>query len=499
MGMDGAASSYGTHNAINETGESSGRFDVTQFFRDTFRTFIGNWWLIIALALGFSALLCFNTKRSFHPIYKAKATFTVDVIGISGMSSTYYSQETADQLSKTFPSILTSGILNSLICEDLGVKALPASINAYVEGSTALFTMETTAADPDSAYKVLKSAIKVYPDVARFVVGNTELNLINEPQLPNVPINSIQYVSSIEKGCIAAIALCLLLAMLLAATRKTIRSTNDLKTIFSLRCIGSIPYERSAKHGRRREFTSIENEKASKNFVDSIRLIRTRIEKSTGERGEKVILIASSVPREGKTTVSVNIALSLAEKGKRVILVDCDIRKPSSIGNYTGLCDKGLVDYLLGEAQLPEVIGKKGESLDIINGIRNSNNAAELLKTARMNTLVLELRKRYDYVILDSPPCAIMADAQALSEVADSAIYVVCHESTRKSQKIDPMSNLSNTNVRFIGYVMNNASSAGMGTGYGKYGYNKYGKYGYGKYAYSRYAHYGEYTKIKSE
>ena len=150
---------------------------------------------------------------------------------------------------------------------------------------------------------MLRSVIKVYPDVALFVVGNTSLNLISEPQLPTEPINTIAYASCIKMGLLTALAVCLILALFLALTRKTIRNTNDLRSVFSLRCIGSIPFERAVKHGRRREFTSIENENTSKNFSDAVRLIRTRIEKSMKENNEQVVLVASSVPGEGKTTV----------------------------------------------------------------------------------------------------------------------------------------------------------------------------------------------------
>lgn len=493
-----SSSSYGTHNDISSGTEKAGKIDLIEICKDTFRSFIANLWLLLILAAVFSAALCLKAKKDYSPRYTAQATFTVNVLGISGNGSDYYSQGTASQLSVTFPSILTSGILSNMVCEDMGVKALPASISAYVEGSTALFTIKTTASDPDSAYLVLKSVIKVYPEVARFVVGNTELLLLHEPELPKEPDNTISYGLSIKIGCAAALAVCLVIALLVAVTRKTIRNTNDLKSVFNLRCIGSVPFERSVKHGKRKEFTSIANEKASKNFVDSIRLIRSRTEKSMQEHGEKVLLIASSIPGEGKTTISVNIALALAEKGKHVVLVDCDIRKPSVIGGFRDLADKGLVDYLLHEAEYDEIIGHKNEYLDVINGIRNSNFAADLLKSENMRNLVERLRGEYDYVILDSPPSALMADAQSMVGIADCAIYVVCQDYTRKSRIIDGMNNLSSPNLRFIGYVLNNSSSS---TNYGKYGKYSYGKYSFDKYSYGKYGYgaYGAYSKPKSE
>lgn len=169
---------------------------------------------------------------------KPPATFTVNVVGMSGASASYYSKSTAEQFARTFPYILTSGVLRNLICEDLKLKTLPASINAYVEGTTTLFTLETTAADPELAYKVLVSAIDKYPQVANYVVGNTELTLISPPAVPSAPYNSLSYASCIKKGAALGILLGIAVAVIAAATRKTVRSTAELKSILNLRCIG---------------------------------------------------------------------------------------------------------------------------------------------------------------------------------------------------------------------------------------------------------------------
>ena len=480
--------SIGSENAISSE-STGGGVDTIQLIRDTLRILIGMWWLPLILAALLSGLFCLKAKKDYRPYYKASATFTVYVVGLTGSTSTYYSQGTAEQLSKTFPTILTSGILNNLICEDLDVKILPASINAYVEGSTALFTIETVSYDPDLAYKVLVSAIKNYPKVANYVVGNTTMTLINEPLLPSEPLNTIDYKGSVIKGSAIGFCIALLTAFLLTITRKTVRGSDDLKSIINLRCIGNVPYEVRPKR-LKGTFASIENENVSKNFVDAIRLIRSRIEKSAKEHDEKVILFSSSIPGEGKTTTAVNTAIALAEKGNKVVLVDCDIRKPTAIGDVKNLSKKGLVDYLAGGCRLSEIISACGSNLFVINGNKTANNAAELMKTEAMSRLIGELRNQFDFIILDSPPCAIMADAQAIAQCSDAIVYVICQDYTRKSHVIDGISNLASCDKRFIGYVLNNASSTGAGYDYSRYaryskyaGYSDYAKYGYGAYS----------------
>ena len=129
---------FGTHSHGRESSADAAdsSFDLSVFAKDSLRMLLRLFWLPLLLAVVFSALFCYNAKRSYRPMYKASATFTVNVVGMSGASASYYSKSTAEQFARTFPYILTSGVLRNLICEDLKLKTLPASINAYVEGTT---------------------------------------------------------------------------------------------------------------------------------------------------------------------------------------------------------------------------------------------------------------------------------------------------------------------------------------------------------------------------
>ena len=530
---------FGTHSHGRESSADAAdsSFDLSVFAKDSLRMLLRLFWLPLLLAVVFGALLCYNAKRSYRPMYKASATFTVNVVGMSGASASYYSKSTAEQFARTFPYILTSGVLRNLICEDLiyppatalivlafigkhfhhdraiyisvmiftwaaaifdFMKTLPASINAYVEGTTTLFTLETTAADPELAYKVLVSAIDKYPQVANYVVGNTELTLISPPAVPSAPYNSLSYASCIKKGAALGILLGIAVAVIAAATRKTVRSTAELKSILNLRCIGTLPYERVNRRLRNKDSVSLRDDDVTKNFGDSIKLIRSRIQKSAEEHGDKVILFASSVPGEGKTTVALNTAVALAQEGKCTVLIDCDVRKPATIGDFRGLKPAGLVEYLNGTAELADIISQPVDNLFVINGNTTADNAAELFRTDKMAELINALREVAELIILDSPPCAILADAQVLAGYSDCAVYVVCREYTRKSSLVNGIGNLSHTGIRFIGYVLNNAQSSASGLNYGRY--SRYGRYSdrYGRYGrYGKYGKYGRYGKSK--
>lgn len=460
--------------------QSAGRsFDLRYIFKDMLRMLTSMWWLPILLVILFTALLCLKTKRSYRPYYTASATFTVQVVGITGQSSAYYSAATAEQLSATFPQILMSDVLNNLIKEDLGTEYVPASINAYVEGDSVLFTIKSTAPNAKDAYDVLQSLIKNYPRVADFVVGNTSLVLLSESGMPTQAANQISYRSSVISGVLIGLAISAAIIFLFSLTRATVHDTGELKSMFNLRCIGSLPYVNLKKRSKKVRSILLTDKYVPKNFADGIRLIRARIEKSAQDHNEKVILITSSVPGDGKTTVSQNIAVSLALKGRRVALIDCDLRKPAPIWEPDGLKEAGLAEYLRGKAKLSEIVGNPLAGLYVINGVTTSDNAAELFTSNNMARLINSIKPDVDFVILDSPPSAVMADAGVLAQYADSIVYVVCQNYTRKGKIFDGINNLIAGNARFMGYIMNNSNSAGSASNYGRYSrYGRYGAYG---------------------
>lgn len=470
---------YGNERSGGEHRAPGGGFDYRYLIKDMLGALASMWWLPLLLCVLFTALLCFNTKRSYRPHYTARATFTVQLVDTFGQSSADYSETTAQQLSAIFPQILASDVLTNLIKEDLGTDNIPATIKPCVEEDSVLFTIESTSLAPETAYEVLQSVIKNYLHVSDFVFGNTKLVLLSESGMPSAPANQISYRNSVAIGVLLGLALSAGVAFMFALTRTTVHDADELKSIFNLRCIGSLPYINIKKHSKEGRSILLTDRHVPKDFADSIRLIRARIEKSAEEHGEKVILITSSIPGEGKTTISQNIAVSLALKGRKVALIDCDLRRRSAIGELDGLKEAGLTEFLKGEAKLSEIVGATMPDLYVINGTTLSDNAAELFKSNNMKRLINLLKPSFDFVILDSPPSAVIADAGVLAQYADSIVYVVCRNYTRKGKILDGINNLTAGNARFMGYLMNNSSIAGAGSNYGRYGrYGGYGRYG---------------------
>ena len=205
--------------------------------------------------------------------------------------------------------------------------------------------------------------------------------------------------------------------------------------------------------------------------AELFRLIRTNLRFVLPKEAKNpVILVTSSINGEGKSYVSCNTALSLAILGKKVVLVGMDIRKPM-LTTYFGLKTKGhLTDYLAEpDVTVDDIIVASGEhkNLDLIPCGTIPPNPAELLQTERVEELFAELRKRYDYIIVDTAPVALVSDTYQLDRVADMTIYVSRYKYT-PSEMIDYLNNMiDQKRMHNVACVLNGVKGLRAGYGYG--------------------------------
>ncbi len=198
----------------------------------------------------------------------------------------------------------------------------------------------------------------------------------------------------------------------------------------------------------------------------------------------KVITFTSCTPNEGKSSVSFNLAVSFAETGKKVILIDADLRKSVLVGRYkVGEVEYGLTHFLSGQKDFEDVVHHTNtNNMDIIFSGTYSPNPVELLNSPRFSNMIDQLRVHYDYIIIDSPPLGSVIDSAITAQISDGAVIVVEANaiSYRFAQSVKEQ--LEKSNCRILGAVLNKVAMEKNGY-YGRY----YGKY-YGKY-------YGTYGK----
>lgn len=455
------------------------KIDLEILLYDFFKAGRHLWWVAVLLIVVFSGLLCFRAKRSYVPQYRAYSTFTVSVVDPLQSEVYNYSSATADQMAKTFPYILTSGALKDLVMRDLDISALPM-IRASAMSNTNVFTLEVLAPTPQMASDVLASVIKHYPDVAEFVVGPTKMGLLDESGVPQVPNNPFSYMPSMKKGIILGLGVWILLSFLMSRLRSTVHNEDELKQLLNVRCLGSLPEARLFRRVNRKRCPILEEQENDRSFAGAMRLLRVRVEKEMRAQKHQVLLISSAIPGEGKTTVSINLAKSLAMKDKKVLLIDCDLRNPSVAQNL-GIQNKdGLVDMLEGRTARSVIVQKRlPENCHVIVAGGPAENAAELLAKKGFDTFLEKCRSRYDYIILDTPPAALLSDAAELASAADAALLVIRQDHASKMQITEGAQMLSECGLPLLGCVLNYRTGWSISEYGGYYGYGKYG-YGYG-------------------
>jgi len=425
-----------------------------------------------------SAGFSFLKKRSYTPVYEAYASFTVRVKNplYAGINS--YNEKTAQVMADTFPAILTSDLLRNQVMEELGLTSM-AGISISASSQASILTLNVRSNDGQKSYDVLNSVIRCYPDVAEFVVGSTKLVLLDESGLPEYPVSTFSYSSAIIKGAAAGIALWCVIVVLLVLMKNTIHNEEELRGTLNVPCLGQIP---AVKVTKRMPFPLVHRHKNLGSFSESIRLLRLREKKAMEEENRKVLLISSAIPGEGKTTVSVNLAASLAQKGKKVLLVDCDLRNPSVVSSISTKkrplsSRNSVVDYLKGNTTVMEMIQPTElENLFVIPGGSGAkSDYSGQLSDERMSRLIQAGRNLYDYVILDTPPCSLLADAAEIATLADAGLLVIRRDFAARDQIVDGIERLSDAKLPLIGCAFNHVVP-GLGERYG-YGYG----YGYGR------------------
>lgn len=459
------------------TEKSTSGLDLRLVATDLCRQALHLLWLGALAVMIITAALCYRSYRSYTPIYRATATFTVYVSNPLQADIRSYNSATAEQMAKTFPYILTSGALSDVVTKELGIKAMPA-INASVHENTNIFTLSVTSSDPQLAYDVLNAVIKFYPEVAEFVVGPTVMTLLDESGLPSTPVNERSYSSAVKYGVLLGVFVWLAVSILFVMSRSTVHNEEELKRLMHLPCIGVFPQVRGFQKkthktsGTIGAYPVLTRQKRSFGFADAVNLLRIRVEKEMQAHEAKVLMVSSAIPGEGKTTVCVNLALSLAQKGKRVLLVDCDLRNPSTAAMLGIKNAAGMTEYLTGKAEVNTILhAMETPGFYAVFGGRPYTNAAELLAQERLKLFIDQMRNVFDVILLDTPPSSILSDASEIAALADCALMVIRQNYASRDQILEGVQMISDSDLQLIGSVLNGADRKGSSYGYYGYGY----------------------------
>ena len=204
------------------------KIDITRGISRGWKQFTRTWWLLLLLVmLGMGSITLYQ-KMVHQDVYEAYASFSVSAGGNSSNSS-YYNQISVNQLGETFPYILESGALKTVVMEELGLSWLPVSVSASVIEDTNLFRISVKGSDPQMCADVLDSVMNNYPKVAKYVIGRTSMTMLDYSGVPKEPINRLSRSRSLILGAGTGLGVYALILLVLTMARKTVESEEDLK------------------------------------------------------------------------------------------------------------------------------------------------------------------------------------------------------------------------------------------------------------------------------
>lgn len=428
-----------------------------------------------------TALSVGNAYRKYTPVYSSKVTFSV-IKDFNGISTFNYNKAATDKLANSFLTIMNSDLMVSAICQDLKVSSVPATFRIERIESTNLFSIYATSPTPEDAKNTLDALMRNYTQISKVALNDATLTVIEEPVLSTKPSNQIQYKYKALKGVVLGTAIFSVIVLLYAFLRRTFSKESDVKLYLHCKCLGSIGVLKEMR--KRKPLLITKDLIGSRKLKDSFRKIRLSVESDHRKNQNKSYMLTSTLPNEGKSMIAANLALSLATKGKKVLLIDFDLRNPSQSRTFELEQENAVEKKEIRDTVFYKFNGVEHDNLDIFCTFEGMENASELLSSKEAHYMITTNKRYYDYIIVDTPPIQLMADANIVARHADAAILVIKEDYAIIEDVREAMQMLQHAKIEVLGVILNQVKglpifSAKYGYGYG-YGYGRYGS-GYGE------------------
>lgn len=446
--------------------------DITEYFDRFYKAFKKLWKIALVFVL---VCTCLNVVKSMFT-YRKTYTSSMTVIVSNDNKNILVTTDQSEETNLAFQKVLTSQSMQKVIQNDLKMDYVPATLNVSLVLNTNFMKITSTASNPEDAFKVIQSVSKNYGQLTK-LMNDANMIIVEEPVLPKNPDMTPDYIRLAIKGFIVGCALSCVVIIAYAVSRRTIIKEDHIKDKLHLKSFGTVPYISFTRKHMQGKQLLITNPLVPVSYKEAYRSLTLKIERT---KNLKTLMVTSSLPNEGKSTVSSNIAIRLAQKGKRVVLVDFDLRNPSLYATFRIENTKDHIgNYLDGNAILEDIIcqSEQHENLDLIIGFKNYNNSIEMLNRDITKELITKLEETYDYVILDVPPLLIMQDTLNVAKYADSTLLVIRQDYAKVYEIAEAIDELYAVNRNILGCVLNAQDDSIFdedAKGYG-YGY-RYGK-----------------------
>jgi succinoglycan biosynthesis transport protein ExoP len=282
----------------------------------------------------------------------------------------------------------------------------------------------------------------------------------NKPISPNVPLN-------LGLGVVGGLGLGLAFAFFVAFIDDRVKSSYDIEGVVGLPLIGIIPQIKRMEAADKAQIVATN---ADRQVAEAFLTLHSSLRLKDESKNAKCILTTSTIPGEGKSFVTTNLALTFASHGDRVVIIDCDLRKPNIHKSLRLENLRGVIDIAAGKATIDEVVIRNVHpNLDVIPAGGRAKNPTQVLNSKGFETMISDLRKKYDRVFVDTPPLAAVSDALIILPMVDGSIFTIFFNKVRRKAAQFSAKNLLEANVPNFGAVLNGLNLAVSGYYYAQY------------------------------
>ncbi|MET0496265.1 MAG: polysaccharide biosynthesis tyrosine autokinase [Actinoplanes sp.] len=428
----------------------------------TFARLLRDGWIVILVVTVLTAATGALLTWRQTPQYAARTTLFVSTwTDASDASAAYQAALLSEQKVLSYTQLLDDHRLMQRVADRLQLTTSPDQLAGKVTGEampdTTLILLTATDPSPTLAARIADASaaefVKLIPTLEGLPNGQrsaVRITVVSAAEIPDAPVSPRPM-----RNLALALALGLLLGVGLAAARQsldtTVKSLEETEEASGEPALGAVPFDASA--GRN---PIVGGQQTHGHRAEAYRKIRTSLQFVDVDREHKVLLVTSCVPAEGKSVTACNLALSLAETGRRVLLIDADLRRPCA-ARYLGLpSGAGLTSVLLNKSTHSVAVQAWGLTpFWVLASGAIPPNPTEMLGSQHMHKLMEDLRESYDVIIVDAPPVLPVADALAIAPACDGVILVARYGRTRRDQLAQTTAALRRTKVDVLGTVLN--------------------------------------------
>lgn len=433
-------------------------------------------WILICTLIGAISLFLVS-KLFIKPSYTASVQMYVDP-NDSAASADLTKLTYAQKVVATYINFLETKVFYQQVLDKCSLRYTISELKDMTQiqavNNTEIFQINVTSPNPKDSYAIVQAMQEIAPALISSIKNAAEISVVDPVVLPDVP-SSPDILGNTLMGGILGLFFSILFAVLWEMFNIKVKNQEELTKKYSLPVLGAIPNFGGTKKkyllegrvseqqrelsGQQRELSNREsevNENIKFVITEAYKTLRTNLRFTLRNEGCKKILIGSSIPEEGKSTTSANLAVSISQTGARVLLMDCDLRK-GSLHNFFHLRSRpGLSDILSRQEDINNVISDTMyTNLKVIPLGSIPPNPTEILSGIEIEKIIKRLENEFDYILIDTPPITVVSDSLSLIKLVDGVLIVVRENHTSYPNLLNAISKYKFAEANILGFVLN--------------------------------------------